>query len=302
MSKRLFIIFILMLCFALPACTYEKKDDGKIKIISTVFPGYDFAKQVIGDNKNITVQQLLPPGIESHGYEPSPKEMIAIEECDLFIYVGGESDTWVEKILKTMQSPPKTVKMMEHVALVNNNHDHGFHEEYDEHVWTSLENAICIIQNICKEICLLDNTNSEEYTNNAANYCNEIEIIKQEFTSVFEKCANKKMVFGDRFPFIYFANEFGLDYLAAFPGCSSETEPDAGTLATIIETVKKEKIRAVFFIEFSNSRVAETIAKETGAQARLFHSCHNVSQKEIDSGVTYLSLMRQNLETIMEVM
>lgn len=302
MNKRFFIIFLLILCFAFPGCVFEKEKDDGIKIISTVFPGYDFAKQIIGDSENITVQQLLPPGTESHGFEPSPKDIIAIEKCDLFIYVGGESDTWVDKILNSMQSPPKTIKMMDYASLLQDEHGHNGHTEYDEHVWTSLINSINIIQSICHEICLLDESNSEKYNKNSMNYCTEIENLKQEFTDFFANCENKKLVFGDRFPFIYFAKEFGLEYIAAFPGCNGETEPDAGTLAKIIDTVEKEGIKAIFFIENSNCNVAEAIAEETGAKAKLFHSCHNVSLKEIENGITYLSLMRQNLETVMEVM
>lgn len=299
--RRIIIAMLLVLMIFSCSCGADVEDDGKISVIATNFPGYDFARQVVGDSENIKVEQLLPPGTESHGYEPSPKEIIAIENCDLFIYVGGESDSWVEKILKSMDNPPKTIKMMELSELVHEDHHHDGEEVYDEHVWTSPANAISITKGICEELCKTDETNREFYQKNSEEYCKKIEEIQTEFKAFFTE-NNKTMVFGDRFPFIYFAKEFDVEYISAFPGCGGETEADAATIAEIIDLVKKDNIKTIFHIEFSNANVAEAIAQETGTQAKLFHSCHNVSKQEIDSGVTYVSLMRQNLETLKEGM
>lgn len=297
--KRIIAAMLLIVMAIFCACDTKIEDDGKITIMATNFPGYDFARQIVGNSADIKVEQLLPPGTESHGYEPSPKEIIAMENCDLFIYVGGESDAWVEKILESMDNPPKTVKIMELSELVHSDHHHEGNEVYDEHVWTSPANAISITKGICEEICSLDKANAEKYRENSGEYCKKIEELQEEFTAFFTK-NDKTLVFGDRFPFIYFAKEFGVEYISAFPGCGGETEADAGTIAEIIDMVNNDNIKTIFHIEFSNANVARAIAQETGTQAKLFHSCHNVSKQEIDDGATYVSLMRQNLETLKE--
>jgi len=311
MRKRsiTFIIAITLCCIiacGLQTSCEKIKKDGRTTIISTVFPSFDFARQIIGNlSDKYNLLQLLPPGMESHAYEPSPKDIIAIQECDLFIYVGGESDSWVDKILNSMSNPPETIKLMECSTLVEEHeqeaHLHGEHK-YDEHVWTSIANSISITEAICEKICEIDSENTEIYKENSAKYCTELMALQNEFTELFTETANKMLVFGDRFPMRYFVQEFGLDYIEAFPGCSGETEPDAATLAQIIDTIKEKNIKAVFYIEFSNKKVAKAIAEETGCQTKLFHSCHNVSQEELDNGATYISLMRQNLATLREVM
>lgn len=307
MKKRLriFTLFcILILCFAQISCFEGKEHDGKISIITTVFPAYDFAKQIVGQASNISVTMLLPPGTESHSYEPSPKDIINIQKCDLFIYVGGESESWVEKIIKSLDRKPMILKLVDCVPF-NDNHEKSEkhdHNDYDEHVWTSITNAILITEKIKDAICKIDEENKEKYNENCSLYCKKLSKLKDDFSQMLETKENKLLVFGDRFPFKYFAEEFGLNYLAAFPGCSAETEPDAATIARIIDTINEKKIKAVFHIEFSNKNIAKILSDETGCEIRLFHSCHNVTEEEIAAGVSYISLMTENLNTLKEVL
>lgn len=312
MKKLLIVLLITAFCLCgLTACKSDTQsvDDGKLKVISTIFPGYDFARQVCGENAEISM--LLPPGSESHSYEPTPKDIKDIQECDLFIYVGGESDSWVDDIIASLSTPVRTLKMMECVTAVEEKLVEGMQEEsgeeehhdedekeYDEHVWTSPVNAVKITRAIASAVIEEDKENEAAYTSNTNAYVAQLEQLDKDFKDFFATVSNKTMIFGDRFPFRYFADEYGIDYYAAFPGCSNETEPSAATIAFLIEKVKTENLTSVFYIEFSKHLVADTIAESTGAKTALFHSCHNVSDDELNNGATYLSLMKQNLETL----
>lgn len=294
--KKTFLILVLAVALIVSSCSFSAEDNGKIDIIATNFPAYDFARAVAGDTAN--VKMLLPTGAQSHSYEPSAKDIIAISECELFVYNGGESDSWIDGILASLESPINTLKMVDAVDLIEADHAHDEKEKYDEHVWTSPENAITICNAIRDKLALIDPDNSDEYKENCALYTDEIKLLDSDFEHFFEGFDNKLLVFGDRFPFAYFANHYGVDHISAFPGCSSEAEPSMAQIAYMIDTVKNEKISTVFYIEFSNHSIADTIAEAAGASTKLFHSCHNVSTKEFDDGIRYVDLMRANLDTL----
>ena len=312
MKKLIAMLMVLTLfTVGLTACNNKtEKSSDKLKVVSTIFPSYDFAKQICGDNAKITM--LLPPGSESHSYEPTPQDIITIQNCDLFIYVGGESDAWVDGILKSMDKPVKTIKMMDCVSTVEEEHVEGMEAEekstevkkveYDEHVWTSSKNAIKISEKIAEAMCNIDSDNSDLYNINKDNYVKQLEQLDKDFTDFFATVQNKTLIFGDRFPLRYFVEEYGLNYYAAFPGCSCETEPSATTIAFLIDKVKSNNISTVFYIEFSNHKVADSIAEATGAKTALFQTCHNVSMADLNNGATYISLMKQNLATLKEAM
>ena len=316
MKKKIFMI-ILASVLGLTACSSEKAedqtqdDDGKFKIVSTVFPGYDFAKNIAGGNAQISL--LLPPGSESHSYEPSPQDIIKIQNADLFIYVGGESEDWVSRILESMDTKVKTLSMMEVVEVyeeetvegMQHDHDEPDHDEsdhdevaYDEHVWTSPVNAIKISRAISDMLVGTDSENAQLYSENAEVYIQKLDKLDKDFKEFFDTVDNKLLIFGDRFPLRYFVEEYDLDYYAAFPGCSSEAEPSAATIAFLIDKVKEENIGTIFNIEFSNHRISDSIAEATGSKTALFHTCHNVSKEEMDAGEDYISLMTQNLESL----
>lgn len=313
--KKNIVLILACACFifGFSGCgKTEKTDDGKLKVVATIFPAYDFARSVCGDTANVTL--LLPPGAESHSFEPTPQDIINIQNADLFIYVGGESDSWVDDILKSMSEPVKTLKMMDCVTTVEEEIVEGMEEEqaeesgsdenqgdeieYDEHVWTSPKNAIKIVKSISTALCGISKENEKTFTDNTDKCVSELEQLDKDFSDFFSTVTNKTLVFGDRFPFRYFADEYGLTYYAAFPGCSTETEPSAATIAFLIDKVKSEGITTVFYIEFSTHVIADTIAESTGAAVTMLHSCHNVSEDDIAAGTTYISLMKQNLETL----
>lgn len=332
MTKRL--IFLLVCCLAmLTGCGQQlpERDSDRLHIVTTIFPAYDFARAVAGERADVTM--LLPPGMESHSYEPTPTDILAVQECDLFIYLGGESDAWVETILSSIEFQGKAMRMVDCVDLLEEEHvegmqaqpghDHDQHDEaceeehdhahtepedeshglgavvgMDEHVWTSPKNAAMITRAIGQQLMQLDAAHASDYQRNAAVYAGKIEELDAEFAAFFDMQPDRTIVFGDRFPLRYFAEEFQLDYYAAFPGCGTQTEPSAATIAFLTEKVRAEQIPTIWYIEFSNHLVADSIAEATGTYAAMFHTCHNVSRDEIESGATYYSLMKENLKIL----
>ena len=318
---------MLILCcgLLLSGCAQppEKAEDGRLQVVAAVFPAYDFARAAGGGLAD--VELLLPPGAESHSYEPTPADILAVQECDLFIYLGGESDTWVETIVSSIDMEGRTLRMVDCVelleetevegmqALPGHRHDHEDEEGeehgahglgvvvgMDEHVWTSPRNAAAITRTIGGVLGELDPANAPAYTAAAEQYAGEIDGLDGEFAALFESRPDRTIVFGDRFPLLYFAEEFDLDYYAAFPGCGAQTEPSAATVAFLTDKVRQEQLPAVWYIEFSNHLVADSIAEAAGVGTAMFHTCHNVSGQELERGETYVSLMRKNLETLRE--
>ena len=289
----------------------NEADDGKISVVTTIFPQYDFVRQIAGDS--VDLQMLLKPGEETHSYEPTPQDIIAIQNSDIFIYVGGENDAWVEDILDSMpEADMVTLKLMDCVDTLEEEHVHHEDEaeeedahsahEIDEHVWTSPVNASKIVEQIKDLLVECDPDNEQTYETNAAAYEEDLEELDGEFRSVVDSAERRLVIFGDRFPFRYFADEYGLDYYAAFPGCASDTEPSAATMAFLINKVREEKVPAVLKMELSNENIAGAIAEATGTEVRTFYSCHNLSAEEFEEGETYLSMMQKNVETLKEVL
>lgn len=292
------------------------QESDKLTVVATVFPAYDFARAVGGEAAEVSL--LLPPGAESHSYEPTPADILAVQQCDLFIYLGGESDTWVETILESVEPQGKTLRMIDCVDLLEeetvegmedheDEHDHddlGLGEVvgYDEHVWTAPRNAAQITRAIGAEMEALDPDNAALYAANTEDYAAQIDGLDQEFTDFFAGVSDRTMVFGDRFPLRYFADEFDIEYYAAFPGCSTQTEPSAATIAFLTDKVRQEGLSTVWYIEFSNHLVADSIAEAAGAETAMFHSCHNVSADDLEAGATYVSLMEGNLESLRQHM
>lgn len=311
------ILALLLLLSACGQSTEEDTDPDQLTVVATVFPAYDFARAAGGDLAD--VQLLLPPGTESHSYEPTPADILAVQDCDLFIYLGGESDTWVETILESVELRGQTLRMVDCVPLLEEEtvegmesyeegHDHDHDEApglgevvgYDEHVWTSPKNAALITRAVGDKLAELDPANADTYAANSADYAAQIEDLDREFADFFAGVEDRTMVFGDRFPLRYFAEEFNIDYYAAFPGCSTQTEPSAATIAFLTDKVREEHIPTVWYIEFSNHLVADSIAESAGVKTAMFHTCHNVSADDLAAGATYVSLMEQNLETLRE--
>jgi zinc transport system substrate-binding protein len=496
--KRFFIFVCILVSLVMTLPARGRQDtgrvDGKINVVTTIFPPYDFVRQITGDKVSLTM--LLPPGAESHSFEPTPQDIIKVQNCDVFIYVGGESDAWVEQILDSMdtsrmeiitlmdcvevveelivegmqdeeeghdhgheheeftiedvkdraltdwvgdwqsvyphlldgtlnpvmdhkaesgektapeyyeqyktayktdvdrvsitadsmtfykngvparaqyryrgtgvisdddgslwvrykfeavgnppQGAPKYIMFSDHLIapakaehfhiyasdksfdelMADTNptnyptyypaaltkaeivaemigHDHEEEVEYDEHVWTSPKNAKLIVEKIAGVLKQRDASNAAEYEKNTSAYIAKLTELDASFQTLINGAKRKTLVFGDRFPFRYFADTYGLSYFAAFPGCSTETEASAATVAFLINKVRAEKIPVVFHIELSNEKIADTICGETRAKKLLLHAVHNVSKRDFDRGANYYDLMTQNIGSLREAL
>ena len=293
----------LCLCSCASQNEADNKDSQKLKIISTVFPPYDLARQIAGDNADISI--LLPPGSESHTYEPTAKEIIEIQNCDIFLYIGGENEQWAEKIISSNKTDSvKAVKLIDCVKTLEESdlHEEEHHEEHshetDEHIWTSPKNEQLMLTAVYDAICEADPENKAVYTKNKDSYNEQLTELDKAYKEAVGNAKNKTIIMADKFPFRYLAEEYGLDFYAAFSSCSDESEPSAAAMTSLISTIKELKIPVVYYLEFSSTKVADTLCSETGASSLMLHSCHNVSKEDLDKGVTYVELMKQNLENL----
>ena len=282
-----------------------KDAQKKINITATIFPLYDFARQIAGERANITM--LLPTGAEVHSYEPTPQDILNIQNSDLFINVGGAADPWAEQAAATGKKKVNMLSASDYCNLLcedEQHHEGHSHKdtEIDEHVWTSLKNAEKIAAQICKSLCALDSENEAFYKENLKSFTDKLTQLDKEFQDAASSAENKTLVFADRFPFKYFTADYGLSYMAAFPGCSSESEPSAYTVASLINKIKEENIGVVLYTETSNGALADVICEETGAKKMLMHSCHTVTKKQLLDGITYTELMNNNLKTVREAL
>ena len=307
--KKILMVIIMLGVITLTGCSETTKND-KLTIISTSFPGYDFSR-AITNSSNIEVKMLLKPGSETHDFEPTPQDIKNIKNSDIFIYVGGDSDSWIEDVLNDIDTDKtKIIKLMDLVDLKEEEHVEGMEEEeeeseeveYDEHVWTSPINAIKIINKLKDEVIKIDKDNKKIYEDNANKYVSELENIDTEIKDVVSNAKRKELIFGDRFPLRYFIDEYNLTYYAAFPGCSEQTEASANTISFLINKVNEDKIPVVFHIELSSGKIANTIAKETNIKVLEFNSAHNISQSDFDAGVTYVDIMKKNIEVLKEAL
>ena len=309
MKRIVLFLSIIFILLSMTACSKENNND-KLTIVTTSFPCYDFARAITKNNDNVDVKMLLSPGSEMHDFEPSPKDIINIINSDMFIYVGGESDEWINDILDDINIDKiKIIKLMDLVDVVPENLVEGMEEdehedeiEYDEHVWTSPINAISIISKLKDEIIEIDNDNKEMYEENANNYIDNLYDVDNQIRDIVKNSKRKEIIFGDRFPLRYFVDSYGLTYYAAFPGCSEQTEASSKTIAFLIDKVKNDNIPVVFHVELSNGKIAETIAKSTNTKILEFHSAHNISLDDFKNGITYVDIMKKNIEVLKEAL
>lgn len=292
---------------SVPSFENNNNEEDKLKIVTTIFPQYDFARQ-IGKEK-VSLKMLVTPGGESHSYEPTPQDIIVVRDCDIFISVGGESDVWSNVILNSIDTSDITViKLMDCVEAVEEEISDGMTEklptvteneaEYDEHVWTSPKNAKAISETIAKSMIACDGENKDFYQANFEDYENRLNELDREYRNTISKAENPTVVFGDRFPFRYLFDEYGLKYYAAFPGCSTDSDVSAKTMMLLIDKIKENNLSTVFYIEFSARKIADTLSSETRAEPLLLHSCHTVSKEDFEGGITYIDLMKNNLENL----
>ena len=293
------------MCLGFTACTGEEKPDkvetDALKIVCTLFPQYDFAREIAGDRAEITL--LLTPGTDSHSYDPSPVDMVKINECDLFIYTGELMESWAKDVVSSLN---ETVTVLDvsaglELSAVENGHDHGeeSHEHaVDPHVWTDPVNAMEITRKICGILCKIDAESASYYKANEETYLAKLEELDKNLGEIAASAQHKKIVMCDRFAMHYFCKRYALEYVAAFDSCTADTEPSPAVIVKITNEVKENNIPAVFAAELSNRKVAEAVAQQTGARVLELHSCHNLSADDFNAGETYLSLMQRNAENL----
>ena len=313
-KKILAAVTAIALGASLCGCSGVETADSADKplIITTIFPAYDFARQVFGDTAE--VRMLLKPGQESHSYDPSAKDIVEINGCDLFVYNGGESDQWVESVLQAAPDV-ETFRMTDAVSLLDeehsegmqeddHDHDHadGDEEEYDEHVWTSPDNAAAIVRALGSRAKALFPDSAAELDSHTESYAAQIGKIDGRLKELLDG-EERYFIFGDRFPLLYFFKHYGLNYYAAFPGCGSETEPSAQTVTFLLDKLgQPDAVKAVFCIELSGRKLADVLAEDSGLDVVEFHSCHNITADDFAAGETYVSLMERNLQTLEKVL
>jgi zinc transport system substrate-binding protein len=296
---------LFALCIILAISCGEKKKpkpstDGKVNVVATIFPLYDFSRAIAKEQANITM--LTPPGSSIHSYDPSPADIKNIQNADIFLYIGGENDAWIKRILSTLDtSQMKIVRLFNFVKLYEEEGEIDPLQpevEYDEHIWTSPKNAVLMINAIKDALCEKDTANCEKYKENSQNYALQIDSLSKELSQIVGSAKRKQIIVADRFPFRYLVEEYGLDYKAAFAGCSDQSDATPATIANLINAVKNNNIPYIYHVELSNKNTAEAIAEQTGAKMLLLHSYHNISKQEFESGTTYLDLLKQNIANL----
>ncbi|MBR6056263.1 MAG: zinc ABC transporter substrate-binding protein [Bacilli bacterium] len=330
MKKSLPILLASFLMGAgLSACSAPSLNNDKIEIVTTIFPEYDWTREILGKNPaNAEVTMLLDNGIDLHSYQPTAQDLIKISDCDLFIYVGGESDEWVERALE--QSTNKDMVVINLLESLGDkvkeeevkegmqgeeehDHDHEDHDheeeeeevEYDEHVWLSLKNASAICETIEKGIEKIDPANASTYKENLASYKAKLNSLDTDYKAAVDASAIKTLVFGDRFPFRYMVDDYGLDYYAAFVGCSAETEASFETIVFLAGKVDELGLHSVLTIEGNNHRIAETVIANTTAKNQkilTMNSLQSTTSRDVTNGTSYLTVMTENLNTLKEAL
>lgn len=303
MKKIISIFLLFVVTFVFCSCGEVERSTGKISVVTTIFPYYDFARSV--SKGTCDVDMLLKPGSDVHSFEPTPSDILKIRNADLFIYNGGESDEWVDSILESLGDTDKPVvmKMTDYVKpLTEMDADHHAEDEEDEHIWTSLDNAKTLVSKISDEVSKLDSKNKSIYYRNGLDYIEKISKVQSEIENTVNSSKSKKIVVGDRFPLLYFATEFSLDWECAFPGCSTETEPSLDRLSKLTDTIEKDKIKTILKLEMSENKVADTLADETNTKVRTFYSAESVSKEEFANNVTYVDLMERNNNALKEAL
>ena len=326
------LLAVLMLAGILTGCGKGSTGNNeKLSIVTTIFPEYDWVMNILGEKApDADVTMLLDNGVDLHSYQPSADDIIKISRCDLFIYVGGESDGWVEDALKEVTNKDMIVidlldvlgdavkeeEVKEGMEAEEHDHDHEDehdeeehdHEEeveYDEHVWLSLKNAAVLVGAIRDALVSLDAENADSYTANASDYIEKLNAIDADYQAVIDAAAVKTVLFGDRFPFRYLVDDYGLDYYAAFIGCSAESEASFETIAFLANKVDELGLSAVLTLEGTNHKIAETIvstSKNKSAQILSMDSMQSTTSGDVKNGATYLSIMEKNLAVLTDAL
>ena len=328
-----FAIVLVTAMFMLTACGTSEEKSDKIKIVCTTFPSYDWISELTAGVENVELTLLQDKGVDLHSYQPTADDMIKIKESNLFVYVGGESDDWVddaieeihredfsaislmqilgdnvkqEEVKEGMQAEDEEHDADEHDADEHEDHDHDAEEvEYDEHVWLSLKNAETICAVLADKLEEINPENKDKISENAKSYIEKLSALDAEYEKTVSSATNKTVLFGDRFPFRYLVDDYGIDYFAAFVGCSAETEASFETVAFLSGKVDDLGLNTILTIDKSDKKIAKTIvanSKEKSAKILTLNSMQTVDKKQIEDGATYLKIMQENLNVLKEAL
>ncbi|GKH49588.1 MAG: metal ABC transporter substrate-binding protein [Oscillospiraceae bacterium] len=272
----------------------------KLTVYATLFPQYDFAREIAGDRAEVIL--LLPPGVESHSFEPTPADIAGISKSDLLLYTGDAMEPWAAKLIAgDLPDTVRAVDLSQGVALLAEEHEEEGHAHpFDPHIWTSPVNAMIMARTVVSALCEADPEGAEAYRANGERYLAELESLDDEIRTIVSQAKRRELVFGGRFAFHYFTAEYGLTAYSAYDSCSEETEPSAKAVSEVIGRVREDHLPVVYYEELTEPKVARSIAQETGAKLLLLHSCHNLSKDELAAGESYLSLMKQNAQNLRE--
>lgn len=328
------LLALFMLVGALAGCGKQNDTNqtDKLSIVTTIFPEYDWVREILGEKAdNAEITMLLDNGVDLHSYQPTADDIVKISDCDLFIYVGGESDEWVEdalrnaangnmkviNLLEVLGDSVKTEEIVEGMQEEEHEHEdaeehehedaeeHEHEEEADEHVWLSLKNAKMLVRVISKALQELDPDSKDIYAANADAYVKKLSALDAEYQAAVDAASNKTILFGDRFPFRYLVDDYGLHYYAAFVGCSTETEAGFETISFLAKRVDEWKLPCVLTIEGAQHKIAETVVRNTTAKNQrvlTMDSMQSTTSKDVKNGTTYLSVMEKNLSVLKEAL
>lgn len=331
LNRWLACCLVAVMCvLGLAACSGKTTQNGdkKLKIVTTIFPEYDWVKAILGDEiENVELTMLLDNGVDLHSYQPTAEDILKISECDLFIYVGGKSDAWVEDALKESQNEnQRVINLMdvmgenakeeevvegmqaeeEHEDVANTDEDAEEEEvEYDEHVWLSLRNAELECREIEKQLCVIDPENKETYEKNRNNYLDQLQELDEKYQDAVNNSTVHTILFADRFPFRYMVDDYDLDYYAAFVGCSAETEASFETITFLAGKIDELGLHTVLTIEKSDQKIAKTVVDNTedkDQQILVLDSMQSTTSADVKDGTTYLSTMESNLEILKQAL
>ena len=306
------IALLLVVCCLLPLCVGcgKKETSDKLQILCTVFPLYDWVKNIVGDSDSVELSLLITNGSDLHSYQPSAEDMMKIASADLFFFVGGVSDKWIEDALLAHSSESRVdVKMTEipqillreicsDSTLEHHSHEHG---AIDEHLWLSLENAKIASSYLCEQICRLDEEKSERYRENLTQYTASLSALSEEYTTFVSSVDEPMLLCADRFPFVYLAEDYGIRYIAAFEGCSTDANASPDTILRLAKALDEHSLRAIVVTERSDGRLAESVraaSRDKDQTILRLNSMQSVSKTEIDGGADYLNIMEENLEAL----
>ena len=292
--KRIIVclLCVILLCGCTYTRDYNNKENKKLTVVTTIFPLYDFAR-AIGGNE-INVKMLIKPGSEVHTYDPLPSDVDAIYKSDLFLYIGGESEKWVDTLLDDKNV--KSLALIKSVEQIHKDHgadEHG-HDHTDEHIWTSPDNAVLMLETICQCLIEVDSSNATVYKKNCDSYIETINEESNKIKSTVSKYETPFILVADRFPFRFFAEQYGIEYEAAFDGCAVSTDISVKTMLKLTKTIENKKIKTVFCTELSSKNIANALSEEMNVEIVELHSAHNVSLDDFTSGITYADILARN--------